>query len=160
MLEEILERLETHSWGPHDIYSVRLALDEAIVNAIKHGNQLDENKRVRVTGKLSLRGLWIEIADEGTGFNPSDVPDCTCDENLEVPSGRGLMLMRCFMSRVEFNEQGNCVMMEKHRCDSTDAAAAAEAGRGANDVEAPEPDRSPARKQRDSTRSRRRNSGG
>lgn len=124
VLEEILESLSTQAWVAHDIYSVRLALDEAIVNAIKHGNRLDENKRVRIACKLGTRQLWIEIADEGPGFNPADVPDCTCDENLEVPSGRGLMLMRCFMSRVEYNQRGNCVVMEKERCDQIDATAA------------------------------------
>lgn len=117
VLEEILQRLTSYDWVTHDVYSVRLALDEAIVNAIKHGNRLDRNKRVRIAAKLRPRQLWVEIADEGPGFNPEDVPDCTCDENLEVPSGRGLMLMRCFMSRVEYNQQGNCVVLEKHRAE-------------------------------------------
>lgn len=121
VLEEIIERLEGHEWTSHDVYSVRLALDEAIVNAIKHGNCLDEKKCVRIACKLSPQGLWVEITDEGPGFKPEEVPDCTCDENLEVPSGRGLMLMRCFMSRVEFSQQGNCVTMEKLRCQAAES---------------------------------------
>ena len=130
VLEQILERLTHHEWGSHDIYSVRLAVDEAIVNAIKHGNQHDENKRVHIVCKLSGRGLWVQISDEGGGFNPAEVPDCTCDENLDIPSGRGLMLMHCFMSRVEFNEQGNRVMMEKHRGDDADAVDSAKKAAG------------------------------
>ncbi|MBL9122710.1 MAG: ATP-binding protein [Planctomycetaceae bacterium] len=117
VLEEILEQLANHEWGTHDIYSVRLALDEAIVNAIKHGNRHDESKQVRIACKLRPRELWVEIADEGPGFDPTAVPDCTCEENLEVPSGRGLMLMRCFMSRVEYNQRGNSVVMEKQRAE-------------------------------------------
>ena len=57
----------------------------------------------------------IRIADEGAGFNPQCVADCTADENLETPNGRGIMLMRNFMSRVEYNASGNCVTMEKLR---------------------------------------------
>ena len=59
--------------------------------------------------------LRIEIEDEGAGFNPLDVPDPTAEENLELPSGRGLMLMKNFMSNVEYNSLGNRVTMEKKR---------------------------------------------
>ena len=83
------------------------------MNAIKHGNCEDPKKKVLVRCKLSPRRCWIEIQDEGPGFNPSAVPDCTLDENLDKPSGRGLKLMRNFMSLVEFNDQGNGVVMEK-----------------------------------------------
>ena len=53
------------------------------------------------------------MSDEGPGFDPADVPDCTLDENLDKPSGRGLKLMRNFMTMVEYNEHGNRVVMEK-----------------------------------------------
>lgn len=139
MLEAILGRLASQQWSEHDVYSVRLALDEAIVNAIKHGNRHDENKQVRIACRLSGRGLWVEIADEGCGFNPDNVPDCTCDENLEVPSGRGLMLMRCFMSRVEFNEQGNCVQMEKHRGEESASVRAGDTERAGEAAAQPKP---------------------
>ncbi len=64
---------------------------------------------------LSPERIWIEIRDEGTGFNPEVLPDCTASDNLQTASGRGVMLMRAYMSRVEFNECGNCVTMEKLR---------------------------------------------
>ena len=59
--------------------------------------------------------MWIQITDEGTGFDPEGVADCTDAEHIELPSGRGIMLMRSFMNRVEYNKRGNVVTMEKDR---------------------------------------------
>ena len=120
-MDEILTRLSAQSWGQRDIFGVHLALEEALVNAIKHGNGWDASKSVHVCCRLSLRRLLIEIRDEGTGFNPDNVPDCRDPDHLEVPSGRGVLLMRSFMSSVEYNCQGNCVVMTKDR-DAEDAA--------------------------------------
>ena len=114
-VDELLNHLQRRQWVEHDIFGVHLAVEEALVNAIKHGNQNDQNKKVHIVYKMSDDAVRIEITDEGPGFNPSDVPDPTDDDNLEVPSGRGLMLMRSFMSLVEFNERGNGVIMEKRR---------------------------------------------
>ena len=58
-------------------------------------------------------GRRIEIEDEGAGYNPADVPDPTTDENLEKPSGRGLMLMRAFVTSVTVVGRGNLVILEK-----------------------------------------------
>ncbi|MGC3970693.1 MAG: ATP-binding protein [Pirellulales bacterium] len=57
----------------------------------------------------------MQVRDEGPGFKLEEVPDCTEDENLEKCSGRGIMLMRNFMSHVEYNDSGNMVTMEKQR---------------------------------------------
>ena len=65
--------------------------------------------------KLSNTELFISIADEGDGFNPDDVPDPTAEDNLEIPSGRGLMLMHSFMDSVAYNDKGNQVTMKKVR---------------------------------------------
>jgi serine/threonine-protein kinase RsbW len=113
--EEVLEQLERHLWTEHEVFGIRLAMEEALVNAIKHGNRLDAAKRVRVACKVSPERIWIEITDEGPGFKPEDVPDPTDPDRLECTSGRGLMLMRSFMTFVEFNEIGNRVTMEKAR---------------------------------------------
>ena len=118
IIEEVLERLAEHQWTAHDIFSVRLALEEAIVNAIKHGNGLDSNKHVHVVCKISSEAMWAQITDQGEGFDPEEVPDCTDLENLDRPSGRGIMLMRCYMTRVEYNAAGNIVEMEKRRSTS------------------------------------------
>lgn len=115
ILESILARLEGENWFPHDIFGVHLALEEALVNAVKHGNRMDEAKSVHVECKLSPERLYVRIRDEGPGFKMEEVPDCTEEENLEKCSGRGIMLMRNFMSFVEYNDIGNMVTMEKSR---------------------------------------------
>lgn len=119
VLDEVLTQLKQHTWDEQDTFGVHLAVEEALVNAIKHGNQSDPDKKVHVVSRVSSTRFFIEIRDEGDGFDPSDVPDPTAEENLESPSGRGLMLMRSFMSRVEFNDTGNCVVMEKERQPAT-----------------------------------------
>ena len=120
LLDDVLRRLTELEWGEDDLFGVHLAVEEALMNAIKHGNALDASKEVHVRSELSNWRFWIQITDEGPGFNPEDVPDPTLDENLELPSGRGLMLMRTFMAKVEFNERGNKVTMEKHRSPSSE----------------------------------------
>lgn len=115
VLDQVLEQLEASEWEPQEVFGVNMALEEALVNAIKHGNRNDETKRVRVSARLSPQQLWVRIEDDGPGFDPATVPDPTSPENLDRPSGRGLMLMRAFMSRVDFNQRGNCVILEKDR---------------------------------------------
>ena len=111
----ILAALESHHWADPDLFGIRLAFEEALVNAMKHGNRHDEQKWVRVVCKLSEERIRIEITDEGPGFELEGVPDPTDEAQLEVPNGRGIMLMRAFMCRVEYNAAGNCVVMEKQR---------------------------------------------
>jgi serine/threonine-protein kinase RsbW len=115
ILDELLTRLQTENWTSREIFGIRLALEEAVVNAIKHGNRLDKNKRVHVLCKSTEDKIWIEISDEGPGFNPELVPDCTDAAHIDAPNGRGIMLMRNFMSRVDYNQTGNTVVMEKLR---------------------------------------------
>ena len=115
MQEEVLRQMECLDWIEHDIFGVRLAIEEAIVNAIKHGNRHDSSKSVHVVCKVSPTSIRIEVTDEGVGFDPEQVPDPTDEEHLDAPSGRGIMLMRSFMSYIEFNDQGNRVVMEKRR---------------------------------------------
>ena len=104
-----------HGWPPSDIFAIHLAAEEAIVNAIVHGNRLDPAKKVHVECVVSPDVTRIAITDEGAGFDPASVPDCTSDERLEAPGGRGVMLMRSFMSRIEYNAKGNGVVLEQIR---------------------------------------------
>ena len=113
--EDLLEQLGAHGWDPSDIFSIHLAAEEAIVNAIVHGNKLDPHKQVLVECLVSREIVRVEITDEGAGFDPALLPDCTAEERLEVPNGRGVMLMRTFMTRIEYNDKGNRVLMEKRK---------------------------------------------
>ena len=113
--ERIVARLESLEYSMRDVFGIRLALEEALVNAIKHGNGLDPDKTVRVNCLIEDDLLRVEIEDQGPGFNMGDVPDPTADENLERPCGRGIMLIRSFMTSVEYNAKGNRVVLEKRR---------------------------------------------
>jgi serine/threonine-protein kinase RsbW len=111
--EDIERLLQTSRFSDHEIFGIKLAVEEALVNAIKHGNQMDRSKQVRITYAVLVDRFDIHIIDEGHGFDPGDVPDPTAVENLERPCGRGLMLMRHYMSEVTFNPRGNSVKMSK-----------------------------------------------
>jgi len=113
--EEIEEVLRAHHYSPHDIFGIKLALEEALVNAIKHGNQMDRSKTVQVAYRVTPDRFDVLVVDQGPGFDPSDVPDPTAVENLERPSGRGVMLMKHYMNEVGYNECGNSVSMTKYR---------------------------------------------
>jgi serine/threonine-protein kinase RsbW len=111
--DEIERELAAHHAHEKDVFGIRLALEEALVNAIKHGNQMDPAKRVFINYRIAENKFEIHIRDEGAGFDPADVPDPTDIENLERPCGRGLMLMRYYMTDVAYNETGNAVMLSK-----------------------------------------------
>lgn len=115
LLDEFVGKLGEQGWTDQEVFGIHLAAEEALMNALKHGNQLDTDKQVDVGFFISSESVRIEISDEGEGFDPEDVPDPTDDDNLEIPSGRGLMLMRSFMNEVRFNHDGNGVMMRRTR---------------------------------------------
>jgi serine/threonine-protein kinase RsbW len=93
------------------VFCIKLALEEALVNAIKHGNQFDRSKKVHVSYRLLADRFEVAVSDDGPGFDPAEVPDPTAVENIERPCGRGLMLMRHYMSEVAYNSRGNGVTM-------------------------------------------------
>src|SRR5262245_52023725 len=92
-------------FGADEILNLGLAVREATINAIKHGNGLDPKKRVRVTFTFDDDGLEVAIRDRGKGFDPNNIADPTLPENLYQPSGRGVLLMKAFVDRVEVHGQ-------------------------------------------------------
>lgn len=113
--EKIVASMEAKGFSPRDVFGVRLALEEALVNAIKHGNKMDPDKSVHVWWRVDEEHVRVVIEDQGPGFDVSQVPDPTEEENLDKPGGRGIMLMRAFMSIVEYNSTGNQLTLEKRR---------------------------------------------
>jgi len=113
--EDIERGLKMQHFDDRDVFSVKLALEEALVNAIKHGNRMDRTKKIRISYRITPERLEIHIADEGQGFNPDEVPDPMAVENLERPCGRGLLLIRHYMTEVTFHPPGNRVTMIKTR---------------------------------------------
>ena len=111
--DQIEKQLELCHFEDKEIFGIRLALEEAIVNAIKHGNRCDRSKKVQISYRVQQDHFEVSITDEGQGFDPTEVPDPTAEENLERPCGRGLMLMRHYMTHVSYNPRGNSVSMTK-----------------------------------------------
>ncbi|MFL6228182.1 MAG: ATP-binding protein, partial [Pyrinomonadaceae bacterium] len=90
-----------------------IALDEAFVNAVKHGNRNDPHKIVRITADLSAQEARFTVEDEGLGFNVNDIPDPLDPANLFKSSGRGVLLIYNIMDEVRYNERGNRLTMIK-----------------------------------------------
>jgi serine/threonine-protein kinase RsbW len=115
-VQELIEKqLHQFQYEDKEIFGIRLALEEAIVNAIKHGNQMDGGKKVYVRFRVLAERFEVGVTDEGPGYDPTDVPDPLADENLERPSGRGLFLMRHYMTEVTVHPPGNRLTMLKLR---------------------------------------------
>lgn len=107
----LLSELERHAYPQTAIFAIRLAFEEAISNAVTHGNAENEQKIVRVRLEVGTDRVMLDVADEGEGFDPQSVPDPTADENIDIPSGRGLMLIRSFMTDIEIIPPGNRIRM-------------------------------------------------
>jgi serine/threonine-protein kinase RsbW len=84
-------------------FGIDMAVREAVTNAVMHGNKLDETKFAEIGLKISPEAFEIQVHDQGTGFNPGDIPDPTQEENILKTSGRGIFFMRNFMDEVEWS---------------------------------------------------------
>ena len=113
LVDDVLAALTGAGYSPRDLFAVRVALEEAVVNGLQHGNGGDPSKCVRVRYRITPEAVLAEVEDEGPGFDPDRVADPTLAENLEKTSGRGLLLMRFFMSWVQFSARGNRVTLCK-----------------------------------------------
>jgi serine/threonine-protein kinase RsbW len=113
VLEYLNERMLRLGLVQPDDSELIIALDEAIVNAIKHGNKCDATKSVTITAEFTAEVTRFIIADEGPGFQLCNVPDPTDPCRLLEPNGRGLYLITHIMDEVRFNEAGNQLMMVK-----------------------------------------------
>jgi serine/threonine-protein kinase RsbW len=101
-----------------DAGGVALAVREAAANAVRHGNRMDDGKRVDVRARFRSNELEIVVCDEGEGFDPSALPDPLAPSNLLKPTGRGIFLMRRLMDQVEFDfpEQGGTIVTMTKTC--------------------------------------------
>jgi serine/threonine-protein kinase RsbW len=110
---QILEAAQRCGFEGNNLFAIKLALEEAMINAIKHGNKLDPAKKVYIQAEVDSKRIKITIQDEGPGFRRKDVPDPTLDENLTKSSGRGILLMEAYMDSVKYTDRGRCVCMVK-----------------------------------------------
>jgi serine/threonine-protein kinase RsbW len=109
----IREEVEKAGFDADSQFAIKLALEEALINAIKHGNKLDEKKSVHVEWHVTPQAAEIIIEDEGPGFKRTAVPDPTDEKNLEKLTGRGLLLIEAYMSAVEYSKGGRRVRLLK-----------------------------------------------
>lgn len=112
-LAGIVELVRCYRANDHDLFAIRVALEEAIVNAILHGNHSNPEKSVRLVCELTSRQIFVRIEDEGLGFAPEAIPDPTLPQFLTRPHGRGLYLMRHYMTSVAFHNGGRVVEMTR-----------------------------------------------
>ncbi|MBN2138706.1 MAG: ATP-binding protein [Sedimentisphaerales bacterium] len=111
----IISALEESGFGKEDVFAIHLALQEALINAMRHGNDMDPDKEVKIDYCVDAEKFEIWVSDEGKGFDPCAVPDPRRSENLYKPNGRGLLLMCSYMDVVEHNKRGNQVHMTRYK---------------------------------------------
>ena len=113
VLDYLMKRVEKLGVINPEQSNLFVALDEAFVNAVKHGNKFDTNKLVRISVEISPKKATFTIEDEGEGFDVESIPDPTNPENLFKTSGRGVMFIYNIMDEVSYNQRGNRLTMVK-----------------------------------------------
>jgi serine/threonine-protein kinase RsbW len=109
----IRDEVERAGFDADSQFAIKLALEEALINAIKHGNKLDKGKHVRVEWQISPAAVEITIEDEGPGFDRKKVPNPTDETNLEKLTGRGILLIESYMTDVQWSNGGRRVKLVK-----------------------------------------------
>jgi serine/threonine-protein kinase RsbW len=113
---DLVAELEKRAYPKASLFAVRLAVHEALTNAFVHGHKtVPASTPVRLEYTVHDDHAEIEIEDFGPGFDPASIPDPTLDENLERGSGRGLLLIRAYMSVAEYSPSGNTLRMVYQR---------------------------------------------
>ncbi len=112
---QIIALAKNNGFSREDIFAIHLAMEEAFINAVKHGNNADASRHVMVDYTIAPDRIEVSVSDEGSGFDYRNLPDPRHDQNLQKPSGRGVLLMRSYMDKVEFNDSGSSVHMTKYK---------------------------------------------
>ncbi|MEZ5347198.1 MAG: ATP-binding protein [Pyrinomonadaceae bacterium] len=113
ILDYLMKRVEKLGVVSPEQSNLFVALDEAFVNAVKHGNKYDTSKLVKISVEISPQKASFTIEDEGEGFDVNSIPNPTDPENLFKTSGRGVMFIYNIMDEVSYNERGNRLTMIK-----------------------------------------------
>ncbi|MGC9260000.1 MAG: ATP-binding protein [Phycisphaerae bacterium] len=111
--EAVLSQCQHYSYTNRDLFALKLAIDEAVANAVKHGNRGNPEKHVRIKYRVTPHRADVVVEDEGPGFNPASLPDPTQEDQLTSLHGRGILLMRAFMNNVVYSPTGNAVTLTK-----------------------------------------------
>ena len=107
-LELLIEQIaDKHQVSEDTFANMMTCLNEIAINAIVHGNKLDENKKVIVNADVDPKRVIWTITDEGEGFDYDHLPDPTAEENLENLTGRGVFIVKQLADQCVFNSKGN-----------------------------------------------------
>ncbi|HEY0428199.1 MAG TPA: ATP-binding protein [Pyrinomonadaceae bacterium] len=115
---EALKFATSAGFSEEETYPIDMAVREAVANAVKHGNLLDETKQVEIALSSSDTDFEISVRDFGEGFAVEEIPDPTNPENLLKANGRGILFIRTFMDEVEWFHHpkgGTVIKMTKKR---------------------------------------------
>jgi serine/threonine-protein kinase RsbW len=120
LVEQVVDLVARHSLAaglpPRRVrFHLRTALAEALANAMRYGNRLDQARTVSVRVEFSVEATHLHVADEGDGFDPARVPDPTAPDRIGADGGRGLFLIRSLVDGLEFNQKGNALCMTLRR---------------------------------------------
>ncbi|MCU0713369.1 MAG: ATP-binding protein [Pirellula sp.] len=115
LIEQTVLAMTNLDWPGGDVFHVQMAMEEALVNAIEHGNKRCESKQVFVAISVATNEISVQIKDQGDGFDHRNVADPTEEERLDQPRGRGVLLIRELMSDSRYNDIGNELVMIKKR---------------------------------------------
>jgi serine/threonine-protein kinase RsbW len=111
--KRILDEVVANGFGENNLFAIKLSLEEALINAVKHGNRCNCEKKVHVEYAITPKKAEIVIEDEGTGFRRDEVPDPTNEENIVKCNGRGILLIEAYMDKVEYSRGGRRLRMIK-----------------------------------------------
>ena len=110
---KVLCLAQTLKYSDDDLFAVHLAIEEATVNAVKHGNKLNADKAITIEYEVTPEKIDIVVTDQGQGFDPETIEDPRCGKNIYKTGGRGVLLIKSYMNVVEYNKTGNSVHMIK-----------------------------------------------
>ena len=112
-IREALEKIKILSLPEEEVFQIKLSLEEAMTNAIRHCNRLNPELFVHVDLDFDKDKIIMEVRDEGAGFDDSRINDPTYQDNAQKPGGRGVFLIRRLMSEVEYFDGGRGIKMVK-----------------------------------------------
>jgi serine/threonine-protein kinase RsbW len=111
--KEVINTLKEKGVDEEIIFDIHVGFEEALRNAMIHGNKLSPKKVVTIEVEVTEGMVVISVEDQGEGFDPASLPDPTLDENLLKESGRGVYLMKHLMDEVIYEKDGRKVIMKK-----------------------------------------------
>ncbi|OGX16782.1 MAG: hypothetical protein A3K83_04665 [Omnitrophica WOR_2 bacterium RBG_13_44_8b] len=114
LISSLVERLYHLPLDEYMVFNIKLALQEAVINAIEHGNKLQGDLMVQVDIEADTKQLTIQVTDQGSGFDYKSIPNPTDPQNIEKLRGRGLFLMHHAMDKIDFSNNGRTITMTKY----------------------------------------------